>query len=315
MENYLKISGGFIMIFKPVLRNCSPNGDPPETNAIAGEPENWFTDDLLDKYQLKQISFDFFVDWSNNKVSSEFWVKRIADSEPIEPTTTNVQQKIYDCDGKDYVMNLAGFANGNLKYKIFREGTNWDNYYNNPDLTPTPILDVLIDESGKVTEVKKIKLQTLMTQIRVLSGGPVRIGRKGLGNAFTDLECYLKGTDALWPGDADMVLLNESNEAIAILEFKKHTLDAKIEKRMFGRYYPNPDGRKYNRLALLRDSINDSIPIIMIYYPTKEHHSYILVERIDGSFKKLFSSKIIKLDLPVDLAQREKLIETILYLL
>lgn len=303
------------MIIKPVLRTCLPDGDPPEKNAIAAEPEDWLTNDLLDKYQLKQINFDFFVDWSNNKISPEFWVKRIADSEPIIPTTANVQKLIYECDGEDYVINLAGFVNGSLKYKIFRESTAWARYSNNPELQPKPILDVLINKSGKVTEIKKITLQTLMRQIRKFSGGTTKIGSKGMKIAFTDLECFLSKTDALWPGDADMILLNNSNEAIAILEFKKHTLNAKIEEHMFERYYPKPDGRKYNRLALLRDSIKESIPIIMIYYPTKACHSYIIVEKIDGTFRKLYSSKMIKLDLPVSLEKKEEVLKTILRLL
>ena len=182
-------------------------------------------------------------------------------------------------------------------------------------MKPKPILDVLINKNGKVAEIKKVDLQTHMEQIRTLSGGPTRIGSKGLKFSKTELECFLSKTDAVWPGDADMVLVNNGNEGIAILEFKKHTLDAKIEEHMFVRYYPKPDGRKYDRLALLRDSMNNSIPIIIIYYPTKSCHSYIIVERIDGPFRRLYSSNMIKLDLPVSFDKKEKLIETILQLL
>lgn len=112
-----------------------------------------------------------------------------------------------------------------------------------------------------------------------------------------------------------MILLDNANKGIAILEFKKHTKYDKIEDHMFGKYYPKPDGRKYNRLALLRDSINKSLPIIIIYFPTQNLHSYIIVEKIGGQFRNLYSTEIIKLDLPVHLEQKEKLIEVILQLL
>lgn len=301
------------MISKPVPSSCSNRKVLPDEHDIVRGPETWLTDDLLNQYQLKQIAFDFFVNWSNNTISPEFWVKRVADSEPI--TLESVQQKIYECDGQEYVFNLASFLNGNLKYKIMRESTDWVSYNKNHELRPKPILDVLINKNGEVKEIKKVDLKTHMEQIRTLSGGSTMIGPKGLKFANTTLECFLSKTDAPWPGDVDMMLLNNSNEAIAILEFKKHTLNAKIEEHMFGRYYPKPDARKYNRLALLRDSINSSIPIIVIYYPTKDYHSYIIVERIDGPFKKLKSSNTIKLDLPVSRVQKQRLIEAIFQLL
>ena len=62
------------MIFKPVPKSCSSAETLSKKNMVAGEPEDWFTNDLLNKYQLKQISFDFFVNWSNNTISPEFWV-------------------------------------------------------------------------------------------------------------------------------------------------------------------------------------------------------------------------------------------------
>ncbi|MES5869066.1 hypothetical protein ACIQUE_23530 [Bacillus cereus] len=302
------------MLYKPFAAECSNRSVLAKKHRIAGDPEDWLTNDLLSRYSIRQISFDFFVNWSNWLVSSEIWVKRLADDKEIDVNPENLQNLIYECDGEEFVKDLAKFAGDNtLTYKIFREDTDWNSQLVDP--TSKPILDVKIDVHGKVVEVKKWGLVSLMQQIRNLSGGPVRVGEKGLRIAFTDLECFLSRTDAAWPGDVDMMLVNDKNEVLAILEFKKHTLDDAIENHTFDIYYPNKDRRKYNRLALLRDAIEGCPPIIVIYYPTKEHIDNIIIEKIYGQAGKLYSSDRVYLDLPIEMRQKEILLENILQLL
>ncbi|OPD59425.1 hypothetical protein [Bacillus anthracis] len=302
------------MLYKPFAATCRNRKKLAEKHQIAGDPEDWLTNDLLSKYSIRQISFDFFVDWSNWSVSSEIWVKRLADDEKIDVNPENLQSLIYRCDGGEFVTDLAKFVGENkLTYKIFREGTDWNSQLVNP--TSKPILDVEIDAQGKVIEVKKLEVVSLMQQIRNLSGGPVRVGGKGLNIAFTDLECFLSRTDAAWPGDVDMMLVNDKNEVLAILEFKKHTLYDAIENHTFDIYYPNKDKRKYDRLALLRDAIKGCPPIIVIYYPTKEHIDNIIIEKIYGQAGKLHSSDRVYLDLPIETRQKEILLENIFQML
>ncbi len=137
-----------------------------------------------------------------------------------------------------------------------------------------------------------ISLDNVKDSIRALSGGPVTIGTKGLIYGTSALECYLSQSDALWPGDVDSVLWSHTtNSAVALLEFKKHTLTTPISSQELSSYYPNPDGRKYNRLAVLRDHLSANLPLFVIYYPTNTMHDTIKIERVVGPYGGLRASK------------------------
>lgn len=295
----------------PFHAKCANRSEPSKRHEQAGVAEEWFTPELLSMFSFSGISFDFFIDWRNETLSPEFWVKRLIHEQNVLPTISRefIQNLIYTCDGENNVKNLARFANGNLRYKLFRETDDWINHPNNPN----PILDVKINSYGEVIQVSRIPLESLKEDIRLLSGGPVKIGKKGLNSAYTTLECFLSSTDALWPGDVDLLLIGNDNRPRAIFEFKKHTLKEAIEKHKFSCYYPYPDGRKYNRLALLRDSFRENkLPIIVIYFPTESNFEEILIEEIVGEYKNLSATKEIRHPLPITIEQKVQLMRKII---
>ncbi|MDV2686488.1 hypothetical protein RYX56_19135 [Alkalihalophilus lindianensis] len=301
------------MLLKPKHAECENREKLSKKHQIAGDAEDWFSRELLNKYQLSGVTFDFFVNWKNwthGTLSNELWVKRNVSEEQIPSISTDaIQNLIYSCDSEEFVKDLALLAKGSLKYKLFRESVDWESQTDDY----CPILSVDIDITGKVSAVNREKLSCLMKQIKTLSGGTVRVGGKGLFYSYTKLECYLSKTDAAWPGDADLILLDSKKKPIAILEFKKHTKLEAIESHKFEKYYKNngSDKRKYNRLAILRDALGD-IPLLVIYYPTREEHNYILIDEVLGEVGDLSANREWSLDLPVDEKSQRDLIEKII---
>ena len=92
-----------------------------------------------------------FVNWKNNTISNEFWVKRIVKTEYTPWPLIDkgiLQQKIYDCDGIEYVRVLSRFAskyNVNLKYHLFKESNRWND--------EMPIVSVIFNNTGEVSQV------------------------------------------------------------------------------------------------------------------------------------------------------------------
>lgn len=298
------------MLLKPKHAKCNDREELSKRHKVAGDAEEWFSRELLNKYGLSGVNFDFFVNWTFENVSNEFWVKRNVSEDEISSIKVEViQDLIYSCDSQEFVKDLASLANGSLKYKLFRESVDWENQKDDQ----FPILSVDIDVTGRVSAVRRENLNVLMEQIKDLSGGPVRVGKKGLTYSYTNLECYLSKTDAAWPGDADLILLDREKKPVAILEFKKHTISKEIERHKFEEYYKEnwSDKRKYNRLAILRDALGEEIPFLVIYYPTREEIEYILIDEVLGKVGDLYAGREWKLDLPVDKKSQIQLIETI----
>ncbi|WP_111292295.1 hypothetical protein [Bacillus safensis] len=301
------------MLLKPKHARCDNRKVLSKRHEVAGDAEDWFSRELLNEYQLSGVNFDFFVAWTNlthGTLSNEFWVKRNVSEDIIESTKCEViQNMIYECDSEEFVKDLAILANGSLKYKLFRESVDWANLTEDQ----CPILSVDIDVTGKVTAVRRENLSHLMKHIKELSGGSIKIGSKGLIYSYTNLECFLSRTDAAWPGDADLILLNSEKKPVAILEFKKHTNRDAIEDHKFEQYYKtkSSDKRKYNRLAILRDALGENMPFLVIYYPTREEFDYILIDEVLGDVGNLRAGREWRLDLPVDIDTQRQLIEQI----
>lgn len=284
------------MLTKPKLAKSTDRTVLPKSHPTAGDPELWFSNRLLAEYECFGISFDFFIDWSDETVSPEVWVKRIATSN--EDLSDLSEEAIYKliiaCDGKDELQQAAAFLHSHnleFKYLLFAESNDWNKY-------PAPIVEVTIDENGDVTAVEQISLNELRNKIKRLSGGPVRVGTKGLNYSTSSLEAYLSLTDSLYPGDLDQIIINDEGEAIAILEYKKHTLDTPIENQALKNYYPSPDRRKYDRIAILRDYIDESLPIVVVYYPTKTHIKSVKLELLQGVKGQLSTKKTKLVTLP-----------------
>ena len=268
------------MLAKPVLARCENRTQLARTNPVYGEPDQWMTSAHLAPLDLSAVSFDFFVDWgvTPHAVGSELWVKRIAQG-PVEALRAgDVLQGALAC-GDDLVA-LEAFATRygfNPRYMIFQDGIRW-----NTD--PEQLLVASLAD-GAFPRLAYRGLDQIMAAIRQLSGGPVRIGEKGLIYGTSSLECHLSRTDALWPGDADCVIWSGAdNRAMALLEFKKHNMASPLEQENIQKYM-RVDQRKWQRLGLLRDRIE--APLYCVYYSTDPGESCVKVEHLEGPFHGL----------------------------
>jgi hypothetical protein len=153
-----------------------------------------------------------------------------------------------------------------------------------------------------------ISIESFKELIRYNSGGPVQIGSKALIYGTSNLECYLSGTNSLYPGDVDLILLDRSNKPVGILEFKKHTLSTPISKQRLANYYPYPDGRKYNRLSILKDYLSNesnTVPFFVIYYPTNSECTEGRLELLHGAANNLSTKTASNFALPINNSHKE----------
>lgn len=276
------------MLLKPKLAMCSDRTVLPKTNAKSGQPEDWFNNKNLAKYALSVTSFDFFIDWTIDRVEDPLWIKRIV-SEKFAPwpiADTNTLQGWIECS--EYltsIKRLCAFSSSRgftVSFMLFKESENWGN-------SKSPIVKVKLDEDGNIHSTFIKTLEEVRGSIRKYSGGPISIGQKGLIFGTSSLECFLSKTDSAWPGDVDSLILNDSAEPIAILEYKKHTKTGSIENQTLSNYYPYPDGRKYKRLWLFKERISEpALPLVVCYYSTDVNEKQIKLERLGGTKDKLF---------------------------
>ncbi|WP_066057278.1 hypothetical protein [Robertmurraya korlensis] len=279
------------MFKKPVWAKCDDRNDLPNNHEYSGTPDDWFSDTILPG-NYTGVSFDFFVNWKNYSLSDEIWIKTIVDDKNKYWPHTNkssLEHDLYKCESKQYVERLGSFAklcNLNLKYQLFKESKDWGN-------SPQPIVTAAINSDGKIASTNQKSLRDIKQDIQRLSGGIVNVGEKGLTYSPTTLECYLsRGSGAAWPGDVDLIILDKNLIPLAILEYKKNTKaptyknHVPISQETLSRYYPKPDKRKYDRLAILRDFLKahfkKEIPIFNIYFPTWKGSTYMKIEHIIG---------------------------------
>ena len=290
------------MLHKPTLAYCNNRARPASTHPHSGEPDEWLADTYLEPHDLVGLTFDFFVNWTTRSISNELWMKRVVDAsfEPWPITRwRSIPSEIYQCDGEDTVNQLCGFADRydlSCHYFLFKESQN-------SQYSPAPIIEIRFDGSGSVVGATNVELSNLMARIRQLSGGPVRIGEKGLTLGLTTLECYLSNTDAAWPADADLVLVDSNRTSFAIIEFKKHTPSSRFSfaDQKLSNYYPGPDSRKYDRLAIFRDFLSGnapSLPMIVVYYSTIPAINQVQLERVEGADRGLTATKSEFVPLP-----------------
>lgn len=269
---------------KPLLAACNNRQKLAKKNHRAGAPEDWLNSRLLEEKRLHLLSFDFFVDWSQHPppVERRIWIKRLVKDKSTPWPITNrasIQSSLQDIDGNRYLKALGAFGKKYdflVQYMLFKDSEDWTDDH-------APLVVANLGLTGQITNVQKTTLLEVKHVIQTCSGGPVSIGRKGLYYGTSRLECILSHTASLWPGDVDGILLDKNDIPTAILEYKKHTKSGKIANQKLSNYYPKPDKRKYERLVSLRNYLDPDLPIVVIYYPTKEYRNKIRIEIIDGS--------------------------------
>lgn len=260
---------------EPVLALCSNREVLAKENPFLPGPQSIISNHLLSDQNLFGVSFDYFIDWTTNQLNRDFWLKC-----PIENISPDEWLKLSDdhitncLRGHQKFRDLIDFSSANscsATAIVFYDHQKWSSETSTLICAHWP----KDPNSRKGLDISRLCLRQIEEMIKVRSGGSIAIGRKGLVYGTSSLECHLSRTDALWPGDADLLLCDKSNmKPIALIEYKKHTDNStkKFQEQRLSNYYPRPDGRKYDRLALLSEQISPGRPIKMftLYYSTLE---------------------------------------------
>ncbi|WP_068838875.1 hypothetical protein [Pontibacter akesuensis] len=292
------------MLHKPYLAKCGDRTILPKAHPTCGGPEVWLSNEALHPHGLYGITFDFFINWSSNSphVSPAIWIKRtLLPPATYQQFSCNLEANVrreFDAAYLDRVLAFAAAFELQLQLVIFRDDFDWQN-----QKSEILLVDVTgISARSLSLNPAVIHLEAFRQLIKAHSGGSVRLGNKGLGFGTSNLECFLAGTDTLYPGDVDLVLLDEANQPKALLEFKKHSLATPIQAQCLANYYPQPDGRKYNRLAILKEYLStmlgEDVPLLVLYYPTAPGTTEGVIELLQGHSGSLATKTKVNFTLP-----------------
>lgn len=238
------------------------------------------------------VTFDFFVDWSNPllPVADEFWFKFPIETDLnfVDMEHEALKEVLRGCRQFTDLIKFVKAVNRTAKAVMFKATGDFT------DSSQAIIFS--FNGNDKSTSFEVITISELKSRIRKLSGGAISIGSKGLGFANTLLECHLSKTDALWPGDVDLLVCDRrEGRPSALIEFKKHTRNNTrntFEEQCLELYYPKPDGRKYNRLAALARSFGMEVPIFIVFYCNFEAHSDILIQQVTFNGRGLIGGAV-----------------------
>lgn len=282
------------MLRKPILALTEDRSRRAQVNRLCGDPEEWFDFSTFQEHGLYAGSFDFFVNWENESICDEVWIKRISDSEEIpEKSEEELLRLIGRCDGTGKSNRLYLFLKRQQmiqKYMLFRDvpEERWES-------GKEKILELDMSRLGR-DSIALFNAEEIQEKIRKLRRKSVSIGSAGLIYS-SSLEGYLSKRPFFWPGDADTVLFDRDYSAAALIEFKKHTASSKIpfqDQKITN--YLNRDILKYKSLALLRDRLRTGLYVL--YYPIPSDIRYMIIEKIEGRPDALYASKRYELDLP-----------------
>lgn len=247
---------------KPVLAKSEDRTILAKHHPYSGEPEEWIR---------SAISFDFFIDWRNYKVQNEIWVKRLLEVGETPPITgIEAYLQCYDSSFED-TMYFAQRFSRDLHYFLINDYQNWKE-------DDSILYDLHCREGKWICETRS--LGDIKQRICHLSGGETKIGSKGLIYSTSNLEAQLSKTNYLWPGDVDGIILTKTDKRpYAILEYRKHTRNTPPES-VYYYYMSGKDRRKYDRLQLLKDSIDSALKLIVVTYPVLEGEKNLLLESV-----------------------------------
>lgn len=283
------------MLRKPVLALTANRSRFAAENAVCGNPENWFLTETFKRKGIHAASFDFFVDWERKEVCDEVWIKRISDSADIFSLSKwELRDRIVQTDGENESRSLYYFLRTQglkEKYMLFRDVP--ENVWEQGN---EKIVELNLTDFSR-NAVSYLSIDELQNKIRELRKRPAPIGNAGLIYSTSALESCLSKKPYFWPGDVDTVLYDAKNEAVAILEFKKHTARSRrpFEEQTLANY-AEKDRLKYESLGLLRDKLRTELYIV--YYPIPSDINYIWVERIQGGYDSLHTAARYRLQLP-----------------
>ena len=290
------------MLRKPILALTEDRSERTQVNCICGDPEEWFDFSTFQEHGLYAASFDFFVNWENESICDEVWIKRICDSNHIlEQREEELLSLIAQCDGTRKANRTYLFLKHQKmiqKYMLFRDvpEEKWES-------GEEKILELDMSRLGR-DSIARFTAEEIQEKIGKLRRRPASIGNAGLIYSTSSLEGYLSKKSFFWPGDADTVLYDRDCNAAAVIEFKKHTARSRIpfqDQKITN--YLNRDILKYKSLALLRDRFRTGLYVL--YYPIPYDIRYMIIEKIEGSSDNLYASRRFELDLPAQNNSRQ----------
>lgn len=293
------------MLVRPILARCSDRTQHPQHHPTSGSPEDWLREEHLVERKFFGLSFDFFVNWTSKPIilTPTIWIKRIlGEKYSYQNVIDDLEPSIRAEFNDDYLDRLTSFAHKHsliVKIIIFRDDNNWADA-----ASELLIISIKQEHAGHIEfNHSLLSISDFKYEIQANSGGPIQVGAKGLIYGTSRLECHLSTTSSLYPGDVDLILIDEQNKVRAILEFKKHTKLGPISGQKLSNYYAAVDRRKYDRIAILRDYLDtdvSGIPIIIIYYPTQVAITQLKIELIGGPIGKLEEKASFMINLPLD---------------
>lgn len=231
-------------------------------------------------------SFDFFVDWERRQLEGYAWIKRTLPAGRALPTSRDEIEAAVAAD--PVIRRCCRLAHGQgngVTVAIFDDARDWSQSVGRD----VSMVNLPPDGPMRMTPVTLAELEAA---IQVKSGGPMRIGDKGLIYSTTALEAHLSKTTAPWPGDADLVVFGaDDHEPRCVIELKKHTERSRLPfhaQRVENYAGPGgPDQRKYDRLSLLAEQVSASgpLPLYTLYYSTVHGQDDLRLERVtrDGA--------------------------------
>ena len=237
------------------------------------DPGCWLTPSLPAGWRL--LGFHFFVDWRQTPpvVAERIWMTR-----QLRLDAAQNLQAVSDAD----ILRLFRADPASSEFAdLERVCALYGNQVSAIVLADIPVAEitdetplwVIARPQAAELGIRRVPVRRLKEAIQEHSGGPVHVGSKGLTYGTSAVECYLSGSDAAFPGDADAVIVDERNRVRCVVEYKKHTLSAPIDQHLVTDYYPRPDGRKYQRLAALaaryQRCLQQPVPLVVLYYSTK----------------------------------------------
>lgn len=260
------------------------------------DPMHWIEKALASN--MKSVSFHFFMNWNAKpvEVAGPLWLTSLVTaSSPDEvsgASDDDVLAAFHQTGSGDRLRELAVLAT-RLSTSATGVLLAEMNTQHLSDKSPVWLV-TLNDESGQKYDIERITLAGLSQRIERIRGGPAALGSKGLIYGTSAMECWLSKTQNLFPGDCDCLIIKAGCPA-ALLEMKKHTLPVPISENLVSRYYPRPDGRKYNSLFALKRRIEQAfgneLPLAVVYYATRFPAFRVqLLELAESSLKTIQDS-------------------------
>jgi hypothetical protein len=284
---------------KPVLALCKDRTKLAKNPQIGG-PDFWMPIVVDEAEDLCAVSFDFFINWNNKRLDRDFWLKCPIDTSIIPDwrglDDEEISSLLRQHERFRRLVDFSGANGASSSAIVFDDSQDWTSENSGLAIAHWP----KDENSGRGLEITRVNRTYIQNLIKKKSGGGVEIGRKGLIYGTSCLECFLSATDALWPGDADFLICQKgSMRPVALIEFKKHTERSLInfQDQRLSNYYPYPDGRKYDRLALLSEQIipGSRVKLLTIYYSTNPSELNIKIEEIVGASGNLIGNRQVQI--------------------